>query len=412
MPNSKARIYRKKDPETQAPVGSYYGWWYPDLGAPAKYVCLQTRDRRAAEARLAAIEREACVARANRTPDQAAGPDLYSLTDALTDYLERGCLELAKGTLNSYMKKARHVLRVLGDIDIHELDRDATEDYVAQRLEEGAIQGTIYKEVVVLRQALKYAKTKKKWFGEVDEVVVNVKNKYVPRKRYLTEAELARLLEQVSPDRQLWVVLAVYLGARRSVLEALDWDHVDLARGVIEVPGTKTAASAREVPIHGSLREWLEATPVKRGKLVLAWSNCTRDLAAACERAGMKPVTANDLRRTFISFMKQAGQDSLVVARLAGTSQKMVEVVYAQLDQATHRRAIATLPSLPSRQPGSASVVTPRTVAQSSATSARVRATRKTKQKTPQPDAAGSSRVPRDGIEPPTRGFSVPCSTN
>ena len=36
---------------------------------------------------------------------------------------------------------------------------------------------------------------------------------------------------------------AAPVSARRSVLEALDWEHVDLRRGFIEIPGTKTAAS-------------------------------------------------------------------------------------------------------------------------------------------------------------------------
>ena len=46
-------------------------------------------------------------------------------------------------------------------------------------------------------------------------------------------------------------------------------------------------------------------------------------------RALQEVRTPNDLRRTFASWLKQSGQDSLVVARLMGhTSTRMVELVY------------------------------------------------------------------------------------
>ena len=56
----------------------------------------------------------------------------------------------------------------------------------------------------------------------------------------------------------------------------------------------------------------------RTGPLVQPWPNVHKDLRAACERAGIEPVTPNDLRRTFASWLKQAGEDSMVVARLLG----------------------------------------------------------------------------------------------
>jgi integrase len=72
-----------------------------------------------------------------------------------------------------------------------------------------------------------------------------------------------------------------------------------------------------------------------------------RWLDIACVRAGLSHVSPNDLRRTFASWLKQAGQDSMTVARLLGhTSSRMMELVY-DLNDLTYQTAVAALPALP-----------------------------------------------------------------
>jgi hypothetical protein len=59
---------------------------------------------------------------------------------------------------------------------------------------------------------------------------------------------------------------------------------------------------------------------------------------------GMRNISPNDLRRTFASWLKQAGVDSMVVAKLLGhTTSRMVELVYGHLNDATTRAAITKL---------------------------------------------------------------------
>jgi len=83
------------------------------------------------------------------------------------------------------------------------------------------------------------------------------------------------------------------------------------------------------------------------------------DGAAACARAGISKVTPNDLRRSYASWMKQGGEDSMVVARLLGhSSSTMVETVYGQLGNQNFRDAADKLPALPATgTTGSTSVV-------------------------------------------------------
>ncbi len=80
------------------------------------------------------------------------------------------------------------------------------------------------------------------------------------------------------------------------------------------------------------------------GKLVPGWGKVNRDLKAACKRAGIDAVSPNDLRRTFASWLLQAGVTSSVVAALLGhTTTTLVDLTYGRLDQGTLRDAVGKI---------------------------------------------------------------------
>ena len=81
------------------------------------------------------------------------------------------------------------------------------------------------------------------------------------------------------------------------------------------------------------------------------WGNYLRDLAAACERAGIARVTPNDLRRTFASWLLQQEVPPMTVAKMMGhRSTDMVMRVYGQLGLDTHVDAIKRLPRIQRRE--------------------------------------------------------------
>ena len=133
-------------------------------------------------------------------------------------------------------------------------------------------------------------------------------------------------------------------------------------------------------------------------------------------------MTPNDLRLTFASWLVQARESLFVVATLLGhSSTRMVELVYGRLDHATLASAIAKLPGGPGSAPSAPSAANEdchagvthavrnagehgihgTTIAQAAIVNSVETALTSTE-----------SVVPRDGVEPPTRGFSVRCSTN
>jgi hypothetical protein len=223
---------------------------------------------------------------------------------------------------------------------------------------------------------------------------------------------------------------------------------------MLTLPGTKTRRAHRALPLadHPPLRALLEAvlsgapgtsgtrgTPGSPGTpLFPRWSNIRRDLEAACTAAGVPRVSPNDLRRTFGTWCRMAGMPTDRIAVLLGHADaRMVERVYGRLDPATMGAEIratfsglalpalpvllptlpalvpavpalvpalpALVPALPERLPGSAGI---------GSGSNRVTDDEQSRgrmgQMTPAPPEESSELpVPRAGIEPATRGFSV-----
>ena len=386
----------------------WYGDW-EDSAGERRRESLGTRDRQVAKEKLRKRELAAADPAAHGTE---------TIGEALTYLVDIAMATSPAGTIHSYRFRVRHLARLLGaDTLIRHLRSDLLDAYVAHRVhEEEASQHSVHKEMVVLRRALKEARKRGTWRGELDLVVPKISPDYQPRERWLSRSEYDALMGALSPRRRLWLAVAVGTGARLGELERLSWAHVDLVRGWVRIPGSKTASSRRSVPISGELRGWLEAVPEEQrsGRLLAPWKNYRRDLRAACIRVGkaererliasgvspaeaarqaapLEPVSANDLRRTFASWLLEAGVDPLTVARLLGHSTtRMVERVYGQISDARYKAAMEQL--------GGCASFVPREIPPEALGGT---------QGTGSDEPSAQSAVPRDGIEPSTRGFSV-----
>lgn len=275
------------------------------------------------------------------------------LESCLASWLDAAILSTATATQGCYRQKAGHVARLLGTRSIAALRLEEVEGYIAARLAEGAARETCRKELVVLRQALRWAQ-RRGWLPDrdLDLLFPAFCAPYRPRDRWLTQDQAAALLEALPAQRRLWVLLAAWGGLRLSEVEGLQWGDLDFAQGLIRVRGTKTDGSYRVVGLAPGLAAALLACRAVRGPVVQPWPNVRRDLAAACGRAGVPTVTPNDLRRTFASWLVQAGESNFVVSRLLGHSTtKMVDLVYGHLGGAAIRGAVAKLPELPQAAP-------------------------------------------------------------
>lgn len=333
--------------------GTLYGYWTDPKGRHRRQ-SLRTKDQSVARVRLRQLE---------LVSTDPAAHSRHALSEAianLLDVVERGN---ADGTYRSYKQKARHLVRLLADVEVSTITRDNVLVYMRQRKVEGAGDGTIHKELVVLRRALTEARERNLWRGDPRSIVPTIKVRYEPRERWLTPEQMALLMAEFKPHRRLWIAIAGLAGLRLSEVERLHVEHVDIAAKRLRAPGRKRQASWRLVPLHPSLAPIIKAAVEGRAgteSLVQPWPNVRRDLHAAVDRinaagaelatkrkpwVAMPRVSPNDLRRTFSSWLKQQGVDSLTVAHLLGhSSTRMVELVYGRLDEQTYQRAVAAMP--------------------------------------------------------------------
>lgn len=271
----------------------------------------------------------------------------HSLNEALDRFIDAGLLDNPAGTVQCYVQRSGHLCRLLGETDVNFLTLDLVQDYIRQRLSEGAARETVRKELTVLRQTLKLAGQRGLFYRDPSVVMPRFEVRSVPRVTWITPEQFELLLAEFAANRQLWLLLAVYAGARLSEVEGLHWADVDLAQRELRLRGSKTAGSFRIVLLHTRLEAALKAVTLRGdGPVVETWGNVRRDLAAACKRVGVVRVTPNDLRRTFSSWLVQRGVSNFTVSRLLGHSTtKMVDRVYGHLSKQALREAIDKLPA-------------------------------------------------------------------
>lgn len=157
-------------------------------------------------------------------------------------------------------------------------------------------------------------------------------------------------------------------GLRPSEARSLRWDGVDFNGLTITVNRqmssenvptmAKTRRSVRTIPIDdltaGTLLTWRSEQDEKRTRAADRWKdqglvattrygtgigarNLRRMVAKACEEAGIERIVPYELRHTAITFQIDAGHDTWQVADWAGTSERMIEMVYRhRLTRITH----------------------------------------------------------------------------
>lgn len=266
----------------------------------------------------------------------------------------------SEGTQHMHRVKAGHLARVLehgGDpkaprapLPLATMTSAHVDAYVARRQTEGAAQGTIHKELVTLRAALKLARTRGELARAPDEIIPpGLGPGYVPRERWLPEDELRALMRELTPNR---AAVAAFIVATTAEWGAVERARRGDARGDLpaaHVRGTKRKTRDRRVPVVLTWQRQLLAFALAHadgagGMLFSRWGNVRRDIAAACVRAGIAPCTPTDLRRTACHYLQASGASERAAASMMGhTSSQMVRKVYGRLgddEVARHLRAL------------------------------------------------------------------------
>ena len=145
--------------------------------------------------------------------------------------------------------------------------------------------------------------------------------------------------------------LLILTGARlREILDAR-WQHVDIERGIIHLPDSKTGAkplyfSAAALTILSALPR-IEGNPhiIPGEKQGAPRTDLKKPWAAIKRAAGIEGVRIHDLRHSFASFGAGASLGLPIIGKLLGHSQPATTARYAHLDADPMRRAVETIGS-------------------------------------------------------------------
>ena len=162
-----------------------------------------------------------------------------------------------------------------------------------------------------------------------------------PISKHLAHEENQRTI--FPPEVALAIRLLLFTGARLREILNLEWPHVDLERGLMLLPDSKTGR--KTIVISAPVLDLLRIA-TRTSKFVIAGaavdlprSDLKKPWRAVQQHAGLDNVRLHDLRHTFASIGAGASLGLPIVGKLLGHSQPATTARYAHLDADPLRRA-------------------------------------------------------------------------
>ena len=198
-------------------------------------------------------------------------PDATKICDVTLAEFVTPYLEWARAHKRSWKRDERSLRNLcvhFGTTSLGRISFEQVEHFKRRRLSgelrfgagrRQAGRATVNRELACLRKLLNLAVD----LGVLSENPVAGKVKLLKesggRTRYLEPEEIERLLAECAGHIRPIVHLGVLSGMRKSEITGLPWEEVDLARGVIRLPGKRTKnGEARIVPLNQEARRILQ----------------------------------------------------------------------------------------------------------------------------------------------------------
>ena len=219
-----------------------------------------------------------------------------------------------------------------------------------ERRKDGAAPGTVNRELACLKCMFNKAI---EWKEAKENPVKKVKllKEHNKRTRYLELDEIKTLLNNCPDHFRPLVITALNTGMRRGEILNLQWENVDMDRGIIYLLDTKNN-ERREVLMNDVVKKTFQKIPRSRkstyvffNKNGMPYRDVRKIFETALKKSDIMGFRFHDLRHTFASHLVMLGVDLKTVQELMGHKTIEMTLRYAHLSPAHKRSAVESLGS-------------------------------------------------------------------
>ena len=150
-------------------------------------------------------------------------------------------------------------------------------------------------------------------------------------------------MTKIGPHAAAALRLLIFTGARLREILHLQWDHVDLQRGLLLLPTSKTG---KKTIVLSDIALAIVSTLPRIGRFVIAGnddnkprSDLQRPWALISKQANLSGVRLHDLRHSFASVGVGSGMGLPIIGKLLGHANASTTERYAHLAADPLRRA-------------------------------------------------------------------------
>ncbi len=271
-----------------------------------------------------------------------------TLGSAIGDWLEhlrRKGMNAATYTIAE--NKVGHFVRLWGESwPLSRIESDTILRYIDVRKSEPGVRGnvkplTIKRELEHLVRVLDWAKFRGVFTRDLGTIIPpDFSGEHRPKTRCPSPEEAVKLIRSLEARRGAHVAWILATGSR--VAEAgrahREDAPLDDENPHVAIRGSKTDLATGSVPVTGLTHPFLvyalQHAPGRPGEpLFDPWGKYWRDIQAACVRAGIEPLSPNDLRRAYGKWHRLAGATAEEVSiMLRHATDTLAQTTYARVD--------------------------------------------------------------------------------
>lgn len=298
------------------------GNWRVSVMVDRQRISITAPTKREAERQAAAIKSGAKV-------EKREEPETLTLTKAIDEYIKSKGVVLSPSTVRGYRTTQKHRFPGLMNRDVRGITKMDVQIAVNAEAKKVSAK-TVANAYGLVRPVLKEC--------GVDVFNVRLPQIQKPIKRYLQPKDIGKLAQAVQGDScEVPILLAVWLGLRRSEIVGLCWDCVDLDNNLLHIrravvpdehnkwvqKGTaKNLSSQRTVDCPDYIMDRIRQLPRRSdGRLFGMHPDTIRKhVHRACAAAGITDTTVHGLRHTNAAVMAASGVDDRYAMERGGWS--------------------------------------------------------------------------------------------